>query len=84
MFQDVICRPLQGFFQDFGRGGAKRQYVRRWFVALSTSTELDNVSSKGGTDLSRGANCPLAPPPPLKETLLYIAGQISKRSGLIE
>ena len=36
---------MQGFFQDLGQGGAKRQYVIWWGgMALSTCTALDNVA----------------------------------------
>ena len=46
----------QGFFQDLGQGGAKRQYVIWWGgTALSTCTALDNVAESGGI---------LNPPPP--------------------
>ena len=39
----------QGFFQDLGQGGAKRQYVIWWGgMALSTCTAL--ASSKGGRE----------------------------------
>ena len=40
---------IQGFFQDLGQAGAKRQYVIWWGgMALSTCTALDNVAESGG------------------------------------
>ena len=51
----------QGFFQDLGQGGAKRQYVIWWGgMALSTCTALP--VPRGGESEPRGGKC--SPPPP--------------------
>ena len=55
-----LIRPFQGFFQDLGQGGAKRQYVIWWGgMALSTCTALD---PRGGESEPRGGK--YSPPPP--------------------
>ena len=55
----MLFYTMQGFFQDLGQGGAKRQYVIWWGggggggggggMALSTCTALDNVAESGAS-----------------------------------
>ena len=58
---------VPGFLSGFGpRGGGQNAIcnsVEGGGIALSTSTEFDNVSSKGESDPRGAAECPPPPPP---------------------